>query len=151
MKKKESGHQGRKRRRSEAARRRSDEAKRKRLAGESHYRDLPPPPENPVDAVAWANRVGALMLYEIINDPVLDAPTRWRLGSELIAKIGLTSGKAHTSRRLQELKALIKNPPPPAATPVEGMVLAGPGRALRAASKDFLTRSSTVPSPTAES
>ena len=49
----------------------------------SHYSVLGEPPiDDAVLLVAWANKAGAVVLWEILRDPILDGPTRWKMAAE---------------------------------------------------------------------
>lgn len=67
------------------------------------YRKLGPPPKGTIGVIAWANRIGGLLLHEVVTDPTIDARERRRVGRELIAAIGQTHSKA----RAEEMQRAI--------------------------------------------
>lgn len=78
-------------------------AKAAEVARES-FDGLPPPPPDPVGAVAWAHQVAARLLWQTLRDPSIGEQERRRVASDLIAKIGLTAPKAIADARLRELE-----------------------------------------------
>jgi hypothetical protein len=66
--------------------------------------DLGPPPDSAVAIIAWANRVGAIMLWDVLTDPLVDAKERRRWASDFIAKVGLTSSKAVYEDKIARLE-----------------------------------------------
>lgn len=83
---------------------RQNELTRRERAGEIDRPDVGRPPLTAVGNVAWANNVAAAMLYDVLHDPAITTEQRWKVGSDLIAKIGMTYSKAATEDRIAKLE-----------------------------------------------
>ena len=84
------------------------ENERRRQADESAksdpYAGLERPPLSAAANIAWANSVAAAMLDEVIHDKQLTAEQRWKIGADLVAKIGMTHSRAATEERIARLE-----------------------------------------------
>ena len=69
-----------------------------------------PPVGDPVEAIAWANDVVLLSLYQVVRHPGLEPQDRWRYVKELVAVIGLVRDKAHTQALVKKLRKQQQEP-----------------------------------------
>lgn len=104
-----SGAQNRAKAKLAAEQARAEESARLAAGGElpEHVKQFlaagPPPLNNPVQGVLWANNVAMAMLQSVLSDPVMPFEKRLRYASEFIGKIGLLHSKAHMQKRLADL------------------------------------------------
>jgi hypothetical protein len=66
-----------------------------------------PPPDDPVQRVAWAGELCAQFLHEVATHPKIDARERWKLGAEFVRTIGMTAVKALYESRLKRIEATL--------------------------------------------
>lgn len=107
--KKPSGFENQLRRRAEEERNRREDSKRRSGCEDplAAYKAMGVPPEDPTQALIWAQRCMLAALYEVINDPYITARDRWKLISDLGSKVGMTHSKTLVQSRLKKAKEKI--------------------------------------------
>jgi hypothetical protein len=128
--KKESGAQGRARRRAEAERARQEEAARRAAQASgnadglplhlAHYAPVWPAPVAVNGGIAWLNCLLQIAIGEVISDPVIDATTRRKQICELGKILAMSHAKAHQQQKLAEIVAALDRgsaAPSPKGTP----------------------------------
>lgn len=80
---------------------------RKRLSGVDDplaaYRDIGPPPKDPVETLVWVQNVMKAAMYEVMLDPVITAEKRWSLLADFGAKLGMTHSKTILQARVAKV------------------------------------------------
>lgn len=68
------------------------------------FADLPPPPlGDSAAAIAWANDIALIALHQVLREPTLTNPERWRWIKDLLAVVGMVRDKAAEQARLAKL------------------------------------------------
>lgn len=68
------------------------------------FAGLPPPPlGDSAGAIAWANDIALIALHQVLREPTLTNPERWRWIKDLLAVVGMVRDKAAEQTRLAKL------------------------------------------------
>lgn len=134
MQKKESGQQGRLRRKREAEEAAARERERSGADAEHEalLAKLGAPSLDPQGNQEWANNAAAAMAYITLNDATIPRETRFKQAADFIDRIASTRSPASTAEQIRKLKrkAGLSDEP---ASKTNALVPIGSGRTLRAA------------------
>jgi hypothetical protein len=76
----------------------------------------PPPTDDPMRALIYAQNVLVLSMQDIAQDPSIDPERRWRLLGDLAAKVGMTHSRTLMQNELDTVKQRVLGPREGAAT-----------------------------------
>jgi hypothetical protein len=77
----------------------------------------PPPTDDPVRALIYAQNVLVLSMQDIAQDPSIDPERRWRLLGDLAAKVGMTHSRTQMQNELDTVKQRVLGPRQEATAP----------------------------------
>jgi hypothetical protein len=77
----------------------------------------PPPTDDPMRALIYAQNVLVLSMQDIAQDPSIDPERRWRLLGDLAAKVGMTHSRTLMQNELDTVKERVLGAREAATTP----------------------------------
>jgi hypothetical protein len=77
----------------------------------------PPPKDDPIKALVYAQNVLVLSMQDIAQDPSIDPERRWRLLGDLAAKVGMTHSRSVLQNELDTVRQRVLGPREQATAP----------------------------------